>query len=170
MVFMQSCRTSHQHSVSNDYFAIPEIPMNPVERHVFVYGTLRRGGANDITQLSPAAHFVGLGSVQGTLYDLGAYPGLVLSRAMENALQNAVVGEVYAISDALETQLDEIEGLAPTPNGEYVKQKVPVDIAGNQMLCLVYEIDPSWVNNRPVIASGNWLRHVGAAGPGGSAD
>ena len=37
------------------------------ERHVFVYGTLRRGQANDITRLRPVPRWVGEGRVRGTL-------------------------------------------------------------------------------------------------------
>ena len=34
-------------------------------RHVFVYGTLRRGGRNDINRLQPAPQYVGMGEVRG---------------------------------------------------------------------------------------------------------
>ena len=49
-------------------------------RHVFVYGTLRRGGSNDITRLAPAPRFVGSAQLAGQMYDLGAYPGLILGK------------------------------------------------------------------------------------------
>ena len=50
-------------------------------RHVFVYGTLRQTGSNDITRLQPAPRFIGRAVVAGVLYHLGAYPGLVLAAA-----------------------------------------------------------------------------------------
>ncbi len=39
----------------------------PVQGHVFVYGTLRRGEVNDITRLQPAPHYIGPARVQGGL-------------------------------------------------------------------------------------------------------
>ena len=65
-------------------------------RCVFVYGTLRRGGSNDITRLRPAPRFLGKAQVQGVLYHLGAYPGMALGGS------HWVQGEVYAIAPALE--------------------------------------------------------------------
>ena len=58
---------------------MPE-PSSPVAapRHVFVYGTLRRGGSNDITRLLPAPRWVGFAQVAGMLFHLGAYPGMTL--------------------------------------------------------------------------------------------
>lgn len=52
---------------------MPEPP-----RHVFVYGTLRRGGRNDINRLAPAPRYVGMGEVRGHLYHFDWYPGLTL--------------------------------------------------------------------------------------------
>jgi gamma-glutamylcyclotransferase (GGCT)/AIG2-like uncharacterized protein YtfP len=50
---------------------MPEAP----ERLVFVYGTLRRGGRNDINRLRPPPQYVGMGEVQGRLYHFDSYPG-----------------------------------------------------------------------------------------------
>ena len=46
--------------------------MSKPERHVFVYGTLRRGQANDINRLLPAPRYVGQGVITGVMYHLGA--------------------------------------------------------------------------------------------------
>lgn len=131
-----------------------ESPPPAPQRHVFVYGTLRRGGSNDITRLSPPARFVGRASVPGRLFHLGAYPGLRLGGC------EPVWGEVYAIAPALEPCLDAIEGLLPEPNGEYAKQEVDVRVAGQVLRCLVYEIAPAWVGDARRIAHGDWLRAV----------
>ncbi|MFI5446553.1 gamma-glutamylcyclotransferase [Polaromonas sp. UC242_47] len=124
-------------------------------RFVFVYGTLRRGDVRDITRLSPAPRFVGLASVPGVLYHLGRYPGVILGGA------GHVLGEVYAISPALEYQLDIIEGVLPQANGEYFKREVLVSLrdgsSPDTLTCLMYEINPAHTVGRPVIASGNWL-------------
>jgi len=127
-------------------------------RYVFVYGTLRRGGSNDITQLTPRAKFVGESTVCGTLYDLGAYPGVALH--LEDAPEPGdfpVHGEVYAISADLEARLDEIEGLLPEPNGEYFKREISVVVNGERLDCLVYEINPEHLRNAPLIADGDWM-------------
>jgi gamma-glutamylcyclotransferase (GGCT)/AIG2-like uncharacterized protein YtfP len=121
-------------------------------RCVFVYGTLRRGECNDITRLRPAPRWLGLARVAGTLYDLGAYPGLVLGGA------GRVVGEVYAIEPALERQLDLIEEVAPQPSGEYHRREIEVEVAGWLYTCLVYEIAPERVRTAPRIDSGDWCR------------
>ena len=80
---------------------MPEAPA----RHVFVYGTLRRGGRNDINRLQPAPEYVGMGEVRGVLYHIDWYPGLTLGG--EEAV--TVVGEVYRIRPELEAVLDRIE-------------------------------------------------------------
>lgn len=140
----------------------PAFAIAPVA-HVFVYGTLRRGGDNDITRLAPAPHFMGPAVVRGTLYHLGGYPGMVLGGV------NQVVGEVYAITPALERQLDEIEGICPRPTGEYIKREVlvqlqcgpPSDAASRPLRCFVYEVNPRCVVGKRTISSGDWFRrHV----------
>ena len=120
-------------------------------RHVFVYGTLRRGQSNDINRQVVPPVFVGSAVVVGTLYNLGAYPGLVLDGG------GVVRGEVYAVSPALERRLDEIEEILPEPTGEYHRREVAVDVAGRTVSCLVYEIDRQRIAGRRVIASGDWL-------------
>lgn len=134
----------------------------PASRHVFVYGTLRRGDVRDITRLHPAPVFVGWAWVPGVLYDLGPYPGLRLGGA------GRVVGEVYAISAELERVLDEIEEVWPQASGEYAKREIAVQLdrleegpgtpAPETLSCLVYEINPARVAACPVIAGGDWRR------------
>lgn len=128
-------------------------------RFVFVYGTLRRGERNDITQLRPAPRYIGPASLPGTLYHLGAYPGLLLPAQLGAAAPPTfVVGEVYAIEAALEARLDEIEGILPQDSGEYAKRDCLVEVDGQRLSCLVYEIDSRRVHNHPVIEHGDWVR------------
>ncbi|MDP3702085.1 MAG: gamma-glutamylcyclotransferase family protein [Hylemonella sp.] len=122
------------------------------ERHVFVYGTLRRGEANDINRLQPAPLCLGPARIRGVLYDLGPYPGMILGGA------DWVYGEVYAIAAELERQLDAIEEVAPVPSGEYARRYLDVELDGRRLGCLVYEINAQRVQGRPRIASGDWLR------------
>jgi hypothetical protein len=46
--------------------------------HVAVYGTLREGGSNDIRRFQPGIAQVGTTWLQGSLWDMGQWPGLQL--------------------------------------------------------------------------------------------
>jgi len=122
--------------------------------HVFVYGTLRRGGRNDIARYRPAPVWVGDACISGTLYDLGAYPGVVLGGA------GRVKGEVYVVEPAVEAALDVLEEVADDDSGEYIKRQVRVDVGGQWLDCLVYEIHPARIVGRRVIESGDWIAHA----------
>ena len=124
----------------------------PLEQHVFVYGTLRRGEANDINRLQPTPRLLGPARIRGALYDLGPYPGVILGG------EGWVQGEVYAIAPELERQLDVIEEVAPVPSGEYIRRHLDVEVAGQALHCLVYEIHPARVIGCPLIHSGDWLQ------------
>ena len=128
---------------------MPEAP----ERHVFVYGTLRRGGRNDINRLRPAPEYVGMGEVSGVLYHIDWYPGLTLGG--EEAV--TVVGEVYRITPELEAVLDDIEQIVPGADSEYFKREVDIAVEGRPVSCLLYEINPARVRDRQVIGHGDWI-------------
>ena len=121
-------------------------------RHVFVYGTLRRGGSNDIARFRPPPQWVGEAVIAATLYDLGAYPGAILGG------DRLLRGEVYRIAPALEAALDRLEEVADDDSGEYRKRALRVQVAGAGVDCLVYEIHPDRIADAPVIASGDWFR------------
>jgi hypothetical protein len=63
---------------------------------LFVYGTLRLGGSNDIRRFGPHSRLVGPARVQGRLHDLGPYPGMVLGGPAW------VWGELHLIEPAIE--------------------------------------------------------------------
>ncbi|MEY2953466.1 MAG: hypothetical protein RLZZ401_1553 [Pseudomonadota bacterium] len=128
------------------------LPDSVSTRHVFVYGTLRRGDDNDITLLTPAPVFVGQATIAGRMFHLGSYPGVRLGG------EGQVQGEVYAITPDLEQQLDEIEGLLPEPTHEYAKRVIAVQVQGGVLACIVYEIDPARALGKPVIDSGDWVQ------------
>ena len=123
-------------------------------RYVFVYGTLRRGGLNDITRLRPAPEWVGTAQVAGELYHLGAYPGMRLGGS------DWVHGEVYAIDPVLEPALDEIEDLGSHPTDEYIKRDIDVRVGGRTVRCLVYEINPRYAIAALRVPGGDWLRTI----------
>ena len=119
--------------------------------HVFVYGTLRRGGTNDINRLSPPPRFKGAAQVAGRLFSLGAYPGIQLGAG------GMVVGEVYAIASELEAVLDEIEGLAPTPDGQYEKAAIQVAVGSQHLSCFIYVATVETLVRGVHMASGDWM-------------
>jgi gamma-glutamylcyclotransferase (GGCT)/AIG2-like uncharacterized protein YtfP len=128
------------------------MPQAP-SRHVFVYGTLRRGGRNDINRLLPAPDYVGMGEVQGVLYHIDWYPGLTLGG--EEAV--TVVGEVYRITPELEVILDRIEQIVAGADSEYFKREIDVAVEGRAVRCLVYEVNPARVRGKRVIGHGDWI-------------
>lgn len=126
---------------------------------VFVYGTLRAGGSNDINRLRPAPRCLGPAQVWGRLFDLGPYPGLRLLAEGE-ALARPVWGEVYRVAPELEAVLDAIEDISGRPDDEYQRRQITVMLGAHALTCLVYEIHPDRVHGRPEIGHGDWMRHV----------
>ncbi|CAN7333800.1 gamma-glutamylcyclotransferase [Variovorax paradoxus] len=127
------------------------------QRHVFVYGTLRRGGRNDIARYRPVPVHVADASIAATLYDLGAYPGAVLGG------QRRVFGEIYRVAPQVEAELDRLEGVADDGSGEYIRRHLIVAAGAQRFECLVYEIHPSRIEGRAVIDSGDWMAHAAAS-------
>jgi gamma-glutamylcyclotransferase (GGCT)/AIG2-like uncharacterized protein YtfP len=132
----------------------------PEAQLFFVYGTLRKGDDNDITQLLPAPEFIGLASIAGTMYHLGAYPGVTLGSTTSGASGELgqIVGEVYAVSQELEKKLDAIESEYPAQPDEYAKRQIQVNLQGKIRDCFVYEINPAYTVGKPIIASGDWVK------------
>jgi gamma-glutamylcyclotransferase (GGCT)/AIG2-like uncharacterized protein YtfP len=128
------------------------MPEDP-SRHVFVYGTLRRGGRNDINRLQPAPEYVGMGEVKGILYHIDWYPGLTLGG--EEAV--TVVGEVYRITPELELVLDRIEQILPGEDSEYFKREITIAVQDRPIRCLLYEINPTRVRDKQAIGHGDWI-------------
>ena len=121
-------------------------------RHlVFVYGTLRRGGVREMPGLFPDSKFVGDASVGGSLYDFGAYPGLLLGES-----DSTVKGEVYEVGDEILNRLDDIEA-----SSFYRRKQVEVSVGGRGLTCWVYEPDPNLYPDRVLITSGDWIEYAG---------
>jgi gamma-glutamylcyclotransferase (GGCT)/AIG2-like uncharacterized protein YtfP len=129
------------------------------EAHVFVYGTLRAGGSNDINLLKPEPKLLGMAQVQGQLFDLGEYPGLMLETGCSRPV-GKVTGEVYQISSELSSVLDGIEEITGDDQDEYVRRFVHVQVQGRLLPCLVYEIHPRRVHACPLIEHGDWMAHL----------
>lgn len=116
---------------------------------LFVYGKLRKGGAMPMDENFPGAVFAGNATVNGKLYDLGRFPGLVMEGS-----ETKVLGAVYRIDDATMQQLDEIEASAG-----YYRQQRNASIGDETILCWVYLPDPEKCTDDKLIASGDWIEH-----------
>ena len=119
---------------------------------VFVYGSLRRGNVGAMSVRFPDATFIAEGTVHGRLYDLGAYPGLVLDGAA-----SVVTGEVYEVDDDTLHRLDKFE-----LTSDYSRKHVEVEHGSELTDCWIYvpERDAEFFSNRELIESGDWIEHV----------
>jgi gamma-glutamylcyclotransferase (GGCT)/AIG2-like uncharacterized protein YtfP len=95
-----------------------ELPLEPLEatargemhpgpvRALFVYGTLRSGEKRHPLLARHRASAAGSATVEGTLLDLGEYPGLLVGEG-----KNRVTGELYLVPDppSLFSELDPVE-------------------------------------------------------------
>lgn len=128
---------------------------------VFFYGTLmsgfdrrRRAGINDKLE------YVGRGSIEAALFDLGLYPAAV------PAADGRVWGEVHRMREpaAMLAALDQIEGYRPddTDHSLYTRAETDITLDDGRVVS-------GWVYfyNAPLgggqrIASGDYLTHVKA--------
>jgi gamma-glutamylcyclotransferase (GGCT)/AIG2-like uncharacterized protein YtfP len=117
---------------------------------VFVYGTVRRGGLRAMPDLFPGAKFVGDASVGGSLYDLGAHPGLMLDGS-----GSTVVGELYEVEDEALNRLDDLEA-----SSNYRRRRMEASLGDERTACWVYEPDPEFYPRRVLIASGDWIEYA----------
>jgi gamma-glutamylcyclotransferase (GGCT)/AIG2-like uncharacterized protein YtfP len=117
---------------------------------VFVYGTLRSGGANAMSIRFPDSKFVADTRVRGRLYDLGAYPGLLL-----NESSSFVIGEVYEVDDETLNKLDEFEA-----SSNYLRKQVEISLGAEGRIGWTYEPNPELYSLQTLITSGDWLQYA----------
>lgn len=108
-------------------------------RYLFVYGTLLPHHAPpEIARVLRHLRRVGKGSVRGRLYNLGEYPGAILSRS-----GNPISGEVFELPPVKRvlSQLDAYEGFEPDrrQTSLFVRELWPVTMStGERRDCWVY--------------------------------
>jgi gamma-glutamylcyclotransferase (GGCT)/AIG2-like uncharacterized protein YtfP len=117
---------------------------------VFVYGSLRRGGAGAMSIRFPKSRFVAEAKVSGSLYDLGAYPGLILDESA-----SLVVGEVYEVDDEILKQLDDFES-----SSHYWRKQVKISLGTHIKKCWVYAPNPEAFSKQTLITSGDWIEYA----------
>jgi len=117
---------------------------------VFVYGTLRRGGGRAMSIRFPNSKFIADAQVSGSLYDLGAYPGLLLDGS--NSL---VIGEVYEVDEETLNELDEFEA-----SSHYWRKQVEISLGARRQVCWTYEPSHEFYSPRTLITSGDWVEYA----------
>ena len=119
---------------------------------VFVYGSLRRGSAGAMSIRFPDSKFIADAKVSGSLYDLGAYPGLLLDES-----NSPVIGEVYEVDDELLNELDDFEA-----SSSYWRKQVEISIGTQRRMGWIYvpEYNPEFYSHRTLITSGDWMEYA----------
>ena len=134
---------------------------------LFVYGTLLRGdcgktGRGQRARLARESRILGSAWTAGRLFDLGRYPGLVISEGAGDAVH----GELLELIDAERSLrwLDAYEGIVPGQHfqaehshNEYERVLRPIELAeGSKVAAWLYacrmDVDPA-----AVIPNGRWL-------------
>jgi gamma-glutamylcyclotransferase (GGCT)/AIG2-like uncharacterized protein YtfP len=130
-----------------------------VDDLVFFYGTLMTGFARrERAGIDAKLSFLGRGSIEATLFDLGIYPAAV------PAPGGVVWGELYQVDDpsTVLAALDEIEGYRPGNHDRslYVRSRTAVALQEGR-------VESAWVyfynaplGQAPRIPSGDYLEHV----------
>lgn len=110
---------------------------------VFVYGSLRRGGANH--RLLEKARFLGVHTTPPDycMLDLGPYPGVIQPG------ETAIAGEVYGISSRVLADLDALEDYPRS----YTRVKIPTP--WGEAWIYIYRFRQSL----PVVKGGDWFAH-----------
>ena len=124
---------------------------------LFVYGTLLPGLR--LHHAMKGAMGLGAARIQGRLYDLGTYPGLVWG---EGEVNGVVSGEVYRVSAAHLDRLDQIEEMIPNnpQSSLYWRERVVVlSGACAGQLVWTYRYNRA-VDEGALIAHGDYRRHA----------
>ena len=98
----------------------------------------------------PDSKFIAGAKVGGSLYDLGAYPGLLV-----NESNSLVIGEVYEVDDETLCKLDEFEA-----SSNYWRKQVEISVGTDRKMCWVYEPNPEFYSLRTLITSGDWIEYA----------
>ena len=125
---------------------------------LFAYGTLRRGGSNDIAHLVPDAALVAAAGMRGRLYDLGEYPTL-----QDDQSAPWVAGELYRIPGDGWAILDCLEDIVTRarPGGHYFRVSRQARCGDGRVLdCQVYIPNPAVQRLEHRIECADWMAWV----------
>lgn len=112
---------------------------------IFVYGTLMKGEFNHSILSSPHVNYLknGITKRNYTLYNLGAFPGMVANGS------NSVVGEIYEVDDFTINMLDGLES-HPT-----FYKRTKIELQGGEKV-QTYILNESYLEGCEIIKSGDW--------------
>lgn len=111
-----------------------------MKHSLFVYGTL-------LGRLTPSPTPA---TVRGTMYNLGAFPGVLITEPT-----TTIQGELHLIDDDELSRLDHYEGVDV---GLYSRERVDVTLDGSSTEAWIYTINPIFVKQigARIIPNGNW--------------
>ena len=127
--------------------------------HVFFYGTLMAGfDRRRRIGIDEKMTYVGRGSIEAALYDLGIFPAAVPTPG------SRVWGEVYATDEieAVLRALDEIEGNRPddSEHSLYFRERVATALPDDRSVQAWVYFYNAPLGQAPLIESGDYLSHV----------
>jgi gamma-glutamylcyclotransferase (GGCT)/AIG2-like uncharacterized protein YtfP len=129
-----------------------------MKQFLFTYGTLSTGQApSSVVSLMKSLKRHGKGYIRGRLYDLGDFPGVVLSESP----RNKVFGDIFELptDGSILKQIDRYEEFSPRKpkSSLFVRKRVPVKLDnGEQIECWTYVYNGQVPRTRR-ISSGNYL-------------
>jgi gamma-glutamylcyclotransferase (GGCT)/AIG2-like uncharacterized protein YtfP len=107
------------------------------KNYLFVYGTLRKGYDLKLkSQVAGELEYIGQAKMEGSLYDIGRYPGAVKEKSSQE-----IVGDVFFVNnpDKVFKILDKYEG------NEFNRERNKVHLrSGKSVNAWVY-----WYNQKP---------------------
>jgi gamma-glutamylcyclotransferase (GGCT)/AIG2-like uncharacterized protein YtfP len=131
-------------------------------RYMFVYGTLMAtatsiAGVNERKIIQKHCEFVGVASVRGVLFDVGIYPGAVLT----DAGRDRVHGEIWALPThraEMFDVLDLYEGCGPTSAKPHMYNRRKVQVragSGRRVVAWTYLWNGSVAAHERIV-NGRW--------------
>ena len=126
-----------------------------MSEHLFTYGTLQPDLAPDeIAHIVRRFEVIGKGTVQGTLYDLGSYPGAVI----DPACPRRIAGTVFRLPEdpSVLRHLDAYEEFYPElpEASQFIRRIRPVQLTNGPVLdCWIYEYNRP-PGRAPIVESG----------------
>ena len=133
-------------------------------QYLFCYGTLSRDTApQSVAALCRRLPRLAGARVAGCLYDLGSYPGLVLSGDCDDEHQGVVRGEIVVVQSASDwLRLDSYEGVDSAQPERSLYNRVRTTAttdAGEQVECWVYVYNRE-LKRAAKIDSGCWRTYL----------
>lgn len=134
--------------------------MNP-SNHLFVYGTLRLGFSNHYAQLlQKNAIHKGRATINGKLFDVGGYPGIIRSTISHEL----ITGDIFEFpfDSDLMAVLDEYEMCSSTyPEPQEYKREIIKITTNNASIIRCWVYIYNWeISHHTRIQSGDYKKHL----------